>query len=298
MWQKLKVFLSTAEQAGFAKAAKQLNLSKATVTRYIQDLEEEYHAKFFIRSTRQISLTEQGQAFYQHASEMLQLHEAALNDLNEKIDDIAGNLKIGMPVSILHHFAKDKLPRLLKEYPKLNIEIIQGNHVNDLLSSHFDMAIHCGPLPNVNFYYEKIADWQKIICASPAYLKKFGEPRHPDELEAHHCLEHADNRSLCWQLQIEGQSKMFPIKGYIKTNNSMLLKELAMKNMGITYLPSFTVTDAISDKTLQPILNDFWPEKLPAYVLHPTKKRYNKKIDIVIDLLRDMFDTQTNHEVL
>lgn len=289
MWNKLKTFITVTEQGGLAKAAKKLNVSKATVTRYIQELEAEYQAKLFTRTTRHLSLTEQGELFYHYALELLQLHEAAHDKLHHAEKSVQGHIKLGLPVSILHHFIQQQLPQLARTYPNLSIEIIQGNQISNLLSSHFDLVVHCGPLPDVNFYYEKLADWQKILCASPEYLQQFKTPKSIADLTKHHCLDHADNHSLSWQLQENGKLRTIGINSQIKINSGIALKELAIQGMGMVYLPSFTVSDAISTKKLKPVLKTAWQDPLPIYALYPLRKRENKKIAVMTHALKALF---------
>lgn len=290
MWQKLKTFITVAEQGGFTKAAQKLRLSKATITRYIQELETVYQTNFFTRTTRHISLTEAGETFYHYALDMIQLHEEAQSKIKKTAETVQGNIKIGLPFSILERFSREKISLLTETYPDLSLEIIQGNHINDLLSDYFDLVLHCGPLPDVNFYYEKIADWQKMLCASPSYLKKFKTPKHPNELAKHQCLDHADNHTLCWQLVIDGDTQLIPITSKIRINSSTVLKQLAIEGLGIVYLPSFTLSDALADKKLQPILKNNWPESLSIYALYPIRKRYNKKISVILEALRNLLN--------
>ena len=290
MWQKLKTFITVAEQAGFSKAAKKLGLSKTTVTRYIQELESEYQAKLFTRTTRHLHLTEQGEIFYHYALELLQLHDEAHNKIKHEENSVQGHIKIGLPFSILQCFAQKKLARLIRDYPDLSIEIVQGNHIADLLSSQFDLSIHCGPLPDVNFYYEKIANWQKILCASPKYLKKYGAPKKIDDLKKHRCLDHSDNHTHSWQLIVGEKLKNIPINPKLSVNSATILKDLAIQDLGIVYLPSFTVNDAISEKKLKPILKSAWPESLEIHALYPTRKRSNKKMMVVVEALKELLN--------
>ena len=291
MWKKLNTFISVIEQGGLAKAAKKLGLSKATVTRYIQELETEYQVTLFTRTTRHLSLTEQGEVFHHYALELLQIHEQAHGQLRHAEKTVRGHIKMSLPVSILHPFIDSQLPQLVALYPELSIEIIQGNHLSDLLSSHFDLVIHCGEMPNVNFYYEKITDWQKILCASPNYLKQFSTPKSIHALAQHQCLDHADNHSGAWTLQEKGKLKSIGINSRIKINSSLALKNLAMQGLGIVYLPSFTVNDAISGQQLKPILPSAWTDTLPIYALYALSKRSNKKIAIMIDALKQLFNS-------
>ncbi|MCP4474733.1 MAG: LysR family transcriptional regulator [Gammaproteobacteria bacterium] len=288
MWHKLNTFIVVAEQAGFAKAAKKLGFSKAMVTRYIKELEAEYQAKFFTRTTRHVSLTQQGEAFYQYVIEMLQLHDAASDRVSKAASSIQGNIKVGLPVSILHAFSKERVAQLVQAYPELSMELICGNHINDLISSHFDLVLHCGSLPDVNFYHEKIATWEKMLCASPHYLEQSPPLNEPADLAQHQCLDHADNHTLCWQLYVNGKLTNIAIDSKVKVNSSIVLKQLAIQGLGIVYLPSFTVQKAILAKQLVPLIPQSWPDKLTVYVLYPLRKRYNKKISIVVEALQQL----------
>ncbi|PIQ42631.1 MAG: hypothetical protein COV52_02410 [Gammaproteobacteria bacterium CG11_big_fil_rev_8_21_14_0_20_46_22] len=283
MIEKLKTFIAVVEQHSFAKAAKKLNLSRASVTRHIQELEDEFQVTLLIRSTRHLSLSEHGESFQQYALEMLSLHKEALDAIQQKQNRIEGNLKIGLPASILDRFTESLMAPIIHDYPGLSIEIIQGNHLHDLLSSQFDIVIHCGPLPDINAYYEKIADWQIILCAAPTYLKQHGTPRQVKALEKHVLLDHADNHTGCWRLKHETVA----VNSRLRINSSTALRSLAEQGLGIAYLPSFTVAQAIECGTLKPLLPSSWRDPMAIYALYPEKKRHHKKIRIIVDTLKN-----------
>jgi DNA-binding transcriptional LysR family regulator len=286
MKAKLNTFVVVAKQAGFAKAAKKLGLSKATVTRYIHDLEKKYDTILFTRTTRHVSLTEQGELFLQYAVEALQLEEGVREALTQQVGRLSGHIKIGLPFSTLNLFATRALPELRLRYPELSFELIHGNHVDDLLSSHFDVVLHCGPLPDVNFYYEKIATWTKILCHSPDYRKKYGSPKTVSQLSRHDCIGHADNYTRTWRLRLKGALSEVPVSCKVRVSCGMILKHLAVASVGIAYLPSFIVGDAIKSGELEPILKSAWPEPQPIYVLYPLRKKHNKKLKIVIEAMK------------
>lgn len=286
MLRQLKTFVTVAEQKSFAKAAKKLNLPKATITRDIQALESLYKNQFFLRTTRQLSLTEQGEVFLSYALTFLQTHQEAEEQLAMEKSQVQGLLKMGLPVSILHHFIESVLVAFKIQYPGLHLEILQGNHLTDLLSSHFDLAVHCGPLPDVSFHYTKLGTWQKMLCASPQYLDKMGLPTTLEDLKAHICLDHADNHTHCWLLRINGKSKSIPISSPLRINSSMALAQAAIGDLGIVYLPSFTVAHALQKGALVPVLPQYWPDEMGIYALYPQRKQLSKKVSVMIDCLQ------------
>lgn len=290
MIEKLNTFITVVDEHSFAKAAKKLRLSRATVTRHIQELEAEFKAPLLVRTTRHLSLSEQGETFYRYALEMVQLHEETQEKIHNTAHKIEGNIKIGLPVSILQHFTTHAVKDIIQKYPALSIEIVQGNHVNDLLSKHFDLVIHCGPLPDVNFFYEAICDWQIILAASPGYLKKFGTPKKINDLTSHRCLDHSDNHTLCWRLNNRSGIIEVPIKSQIRVNSSLILAELAIQDLGIVYLPSFTVTDALKTQRLKAILKSAWREPMKIFALYPQRKSQNKKVAFIVEELKRLFN--------
>jgi LysR family transcriptional regulator for bpeEF and oprC len=289
MFEKFKSFITVIEQGSFSKAALKIGTSKATITRNINDLEDSYGAKLLTRSTRFLSLTEQGEIFYNYALELLQLDAATHEKLTNSANQIQGNLKIGLPFSLLYQFTTHELEPLLRAYPDLSFELMQGNHINDLLSSHFDLVIHCGPLPNVNFYYEQIGTWTKMLCASPKYIKQNGMLKSVDSLKKHRCIDHAENHTMTWQLKTSDELKNIPVTTNIRISCGILIKELAKQGAGIAYLPSFIINEDIKAGYLKPLLKKSWPDELPIYALYPLKKRYNQKIILLIDTLKKLF---------
>lgn len=290
MWQKLQTFITVVEQAGFSKAAKKLGISKATVTRYVQELECEYGCPLLTRTTRHLGLTAQGEAFYDKAIEMLEMNSQLQEQLNKKKQVISGIVKIGLPTSILFDFVHTQLLSLLKAYPDLVVEIVQGNHLQDLLSSRFDVAVHCGPLPDTNLHATKIGDWQKMLVASPGYLKEFGEPKSIEDLNKHFCLDHADNHSQCWSLKVGKQQKQVAISSDVRIDSSIGLTVAAINDLGVAYLPSFTVRRSLEEGDLVPILEKHWPEPYEMFAVYSERKSQSKKIELTVGHLQAMYE--------
>jgi LysR family transcriptional regulator, regulator for bpeEF and oprC len=294
MCKKLETFIVVVEQMGFAKAAKKLNLSKATVTRYIQELENEYKTTLFNRSTRNVNLTEQGEVLYQHALEIIQIQQQARDQLDHN-QSINGHLKIGLPQSIMHDLIETILPQLTQDYPDLSFELIQGNHIFNVLSSQFDLALHCGPLPDINLHFQKLGSWQRTLAASPKYLQEFGTPKNIDQLQQHNCLDHADNHNLTWPLVVGGQVHDISIRGNIKINSSMALTQAATQHYGIVYLPTFSLNNAINKGLLEEIMPSYWSKPLNVYALYPGRRVNNPKIAMIIEHLKQLWnDIPTN----
>ena len=207
MLDDIEIFCAIVKAQSFNKAARDLHICPSIVTRRLARLEKQLKIRLFQRTTRRLMITEAGQRYYDSVHDILQALTSANNDIKHLSENVTGTLKVGMPVSISHRYVSQNLHQLLAQYPALNVQIVNGNHLLDLLDNGFCCVVHCGPLPDVSFHYKKIATWKKIICASPDYLDKYGMPKKPEDLKQHNCLDHIDNFNYTWLLHERGKSK-------------------------------------------------------------------------------------------
>lgn len=294
MLEKMKIFTKVIEKNGFRKAAKALGISTPVVTKRINQLETELAVKLIQRSTRTLAITEAGQLFYERSKEIIRSLETTKSAIKSLKTEISGTVKISLPHAINHLYFAPALPAFLKKYPLINIEVVQGNHLLSLLDKSFDLVMHCGELPDSNFHYKKLGEWEKITCASPSYLRKFGKPKSPVELEKHNCIDHADNLDNTWQYQSNQKIHWQHITGNIKINNSNDLKQLALSSVGIAYLPSFIVSSELKNKTLIPILQDYRPRSLGIYLVYPSKQFISKKTQLIINFMSELLAPYLN----
>lgn len=293
MLEDISAFCACAEHKSFSQAARQLGISTAVVTRRIARLEKSLDIRLLHRTTRLVSLTEAGQIFYTEVRDLLQALEASKKNAKSFNQEVTGTLKIGVPASIGHLFVSPALVQFSGQFPQLKIQMVQGDHLLDLLLNGFDVVIHCGELPNSSLYYQKLGDWKKIICASPDYLERLGEPKTPDLLVHHHCLDHYGNFQRTWKFNIDGKLKNISINANIYANSSLDLKNLAVSGLGIAYLPSFTVYHELKAGRLISILEDYQPPLLGMYAVYPSQQYLSKKtklfLDFMVELLKPVF---------
>lgn len=288
MLESATIFVQVVEKLSFSKAARKLKISTSAVTRQIEKLENELGVRLLQRNTRQVSLTEAGAIFYDSCLHLLETYSTAKKQVKNLHHELTGTLKIGSPNSISHLYLSMALQKFIKQYPDLKIDIVNGNHLLDLLSSGFDLIIYCGELASSNLYYRKIGAWTKVTCASPNYFKKFGVPKTPLELSRHNCLDHYDNAQNTWAYQLDGKIKPILVRGNIRANSSLDLKNLALSDLGIVYLPSFTVKEDISSGRLRSILLEYPTPPLSIYVVYPSKRFLNKKASTFMDFLEKL----------
>lgn len=177
----------------------------------------------------------------------------------------------------------------LRLKPYLKLQIVNGDHLLNLLGEAFDLVVHCGPLPDSKFYYKKIGYWRKVICATPSYLTKHGVPKTPADLINHNCIDHYFNHNKTWRFIIDGQSQMFLVQGNVLVNSSLDIKTICAAGVGIAYLPSFTVAHELAEGKLISILTDYAPLPLEIFAVYPNIKYLNKKIILFIEFLIQLF---------
>lgn len=289
MLENMLAFTRVIEKHGFAKAARDLKISTPVITRRIHELETSLATKLIQRSTRKLSITEAGEIFYVHCKNILQAVETAQMALRSLKSEVSGTIKIGIPTSINQLYFIPQLHNFLNQYPGVNVEIFQGNYLISMLDHGFDLVVHCGELPTSNYYYKKLGEWTKVTCASPAYFKKHGRPKIPEDLMQHNCFDHSDNHDHTWTYVIERKMQDILVQGSVRVNNSMDLKNLAMSGCGIVYLPSFTVFAEIQEKALEVVLKEFMPQSLGIYAVYPSKQFLDQKTAAIIEFLQKIF---------
>ncbi|MFN7096178.1 MAG: LysR family transcriptional regulator [Gammaproteobacteria bacterium] len=285
MLETIQTFVDVVEQRSFAKAAKKLRISPPVVTRRIVQLEEQLNIRLLQRNTRQVTVTEAGKLFYESCVHILETYQTTVKQIHHAADTISGSLKVGLPASINSLYVTPAINTFLQQYPALNIHIVQGNHLVDLLSNGFDLVMHCGVLPNSSFYSKLLGSWSKITCASPQYLDKHGISKQPTDLATHNCLDHIDNHSRVWRYNINSKLTDIPITGNLRLDSSLALKEAALADAGLVYLPSFTVKKELASHKLISVLTTFQPAPLNMYAIYPSKYLLSEKTKLFIEFL-------------
>lgn len=285
MFEDIHVFCAVAKHHSFAKAARELGISTPVVTRRLARLEKELDTRLLNRTTRQVSLTEAGNLFYSDVNDLIQTFEASKESVKSLTSNVAGTIKVGLPPSFSHYYVSRALHCFLKDYPNIKIHIETGTNQFNLLNNGFDLVVHCGELPSSSFHYKKIGTMKKIICASPAYLKKHGTPKHYTDLLSHNCLGHADTMYQTWSIEDKGIQTNIDVKGNVNISNIIDLKNLAINSIGIVYLPHYTVNDELEQGKLISILDEYQPLNHDLYAIYPNNKYLNKKTSLFLEFI-------------
>ncbi len=283
----MKIFVRVAEQGSFSAVARQMDVARSVVTRQVAALEAHLGMQLLTRSTRSLALTSAGQAYLERCREILALVEAAETGLAEERQVPRGLLRLSVPLSFgLRHL----LPLLMDfnvTYPEVTTEVDFTDRRVNLVEQGLDMAIRITQRPDPLDVARRIGSSKLTVTASPDYLRRRGEPRHPAELVDHECLIYVPAQQGGWPFMVDGVQQLFPVRGRMRANNGDALAEAAMRGLGISCQPSFLVASAVEAGWLQPILADYPMPELGIYALLPSNRFVPHRVRVLVDYLAE-----------
>jgi len=294
-FEAMQVFCKVVEVGSFAGAADRLGMSTSAVSRMLAQLENLLEARLLNRTTRRISLTESGQAYYQRSLQLL----ADLAETEEMVSTNTasprGTLRLTAPLSFGASHLAPALGVFARQHPNLKFEVMLSDRVVDLVEEGLDLAIRIGAIGNLNLVARKISSARQLLCASPDYLVRHTPPSTPEDLTQHDCLSYsyaADNNTWIFH-NPQGIEQKIKVAGPVLANNGTVLAELAAAGLGITFAPDFIATPLIEDGRLQTLLPDWEPEPLPICAVYPSRRHLSAKVRSFVDFLGHWFSRNT-----
>jgi DNA-binding transcriptional LysR family regulator len=288
-WQGICEFTAVAESGNFTQAAKKLLISTAQVSRQVSELEQRLNTKLFYRTTRKVTLTEEGQLFYQQCRGILDGLENAERSLTNLQSTPQGKIKISAPVTYGERHIIPLINQFLIRYPQVEIEVQLSNQRIDLIDEGYDLAIRLGQLDDSSLIARRISSRQHFLCASPSYIEQYGKPKTILDLKQHNCLlGSADFWLFSDQKSKEKQAdKKARVTGSLRCNSGLGLVDAALKGIGIVQLPDYYLTKHIASGELEVLLADSQREEEGIWVLYPQNKYLASKVRFLIDFLQE-----------
>jgi len=281
------LFVQVVDDGSFSKAADKLGLTNSVVSKRIARLEESLNTQLLYRTTRKLSLTDAGRTLYHKAKIAQSAFQEAQNAVTRYGEDMKGLIRITMPVVSANLLLSDAIAEFCKKYPDISVELNITNRLVDLIEEGFDLAIRTAKLEDSSLIARRLIDSQWIICAAPEYLKQHGTPKTPDDLIHHECLMYKFNNgySSAWPLYIEGTEQLLAINGRFLSNHLSAIKQAALANLGIAFLPQALVYDELKQQTLVQILSRFTRKKMGMYAVYPKARQPDQKLKRLVDHL-------------
>lgn len=290
-FESIRAFMKVVETNGFAAAAREMSLSRSVVSKYVINLENELETQLFRRSTRQVTPTETGLAFYHRCEHIMSELDAAFSSVTELQEKPIGTLRLNAPMSFGTLHVSEVVADYMAAYPEVHVELVLNDRFVDPIEEGFDVTIRVGePCQSTSLINKEIVPAKRVLCASPAYIEAYGEPAHPNELRQHRCLHYGYQESgSYWRLSGEGMEHSVAINCVMWSNNGEALKKAAVKDQGIVLLPTFIVGEALQRGELKIILRDYPPLDVTLCALYPRHRHLSTKVRYFIDLLSKSF---------
>lgn len=286
--KSMVVFAQVIEQGTLSGAAKHIGLSRAVVSYHIKKLEAHLEIKLLNRSTRTISLTEAGRAYYQHCRVIAEQASAANQKIENLKHDPTGLLKITCPVNIGLQLIVPALNEFRALYPKIELDVMFTDDVVDIMKEGIDLAIRGASLPDSGLQATKLSTLETCLCGSPSYFEKFGLPKKPTELNKHQWVLYkltSDNL----ELTKGSRSYTIEMKGTIKTNNAAARTAFVEGGHGLAQIPIYDAKPKIQRGTLISVLDDYTLKDINVYGVFPPGNAESKKLRLLIDYLKGYF---------
>lgn len=285
--EDIAVFVQVVDNGSFTAAAERLGMSKSVVSKYVTRLENRLGARLLNRTTRRLSLTEVGRAFYERTQQGLQEIEDAEAEVSRLQGAVRGSLRLNAPMSfgILH--IAPALSDFLARYPDITVELNLDDRQLDLVKGGFDVAIRIADLPDSSLVARRLGPCRHVVCAAPGYFKRRGVPRKPEDLRKHNAItfQYQDTPRQWHFRSPAGKVITVPVTGSLQANNSLALREALLQELGVTLTPTFMVGSDIATGMLQAVLSDYPTLELSIYAVYPQRRHLSPKVRAFVEFM-------------
>lgn len=283
---ELLVFAKVAQAGSFIGAARELGMPKSTVSRKVAELESRLGARLLQRTTRTLSLTDSGQAYYRHAARIVEEIEQAERAVTRMQQAPRGLLRVTIPLNF--GFLAPMVAAFMKRYPEVRVELVGADRVVDVVEEGFDLAVRTGALRDSSLIARPLGELQNFMVASPEFLRRAGTPRAPQELSQLDCLMFGTGAGrTSWQLERDGATVMVHVQRRFLVNDLDFLQEATRSGLGIALVPLFRCIDDLRNKQLRRILPEWHSPSIPLHALYPSTRHLSPKVKAFIDHLRE-----------
>jgi DNA-binding transcriptional LysR family regulator len=294
----MRAFTRIVERRSFTRAAEDLGLPRSTVTEAIKQLEGRLRVRLLQRTTRHVSPTLDGEAYYRRCLTLLadlEDAEAAFSDARPR-----GILRVDVHGTLARHFLMPSLPGFLARYPDLQLHISEGDRLVDLVREGIDCVLRAGEPQNGDMVGRRVATLDEVTCAAPGYLRQFGTPRSPDALEGHRMVgfvSSATGRVLPLEFTAKGEARRIALPATVSVAGAETYVAAARQGLGLIQVPRYHVQPDLETGGLVAILEDCPPLPMPVSLLYPRNRQLSPRVRVFADWLVQEFRTRGSASV-
>lgn len=291
----MHAFVTVVEANGFSSAARKSGTSKALLSKYVAQLEVQLDTRLLQRTTRHVSPTEVGRAYYERCLPLLE----ELDELESVVHDIhttpTGELKISAPTSFAELHLMDIVAEFSRRYPEIRINMTLTDRQVDIVSDGIDLALRIGNLTDSSLVARRLATLHTVAYASPEYLTHHGEPKQPNDLLQHRCIIDTNIKEANhWRFTKNTNQDSVSVSASHYINSAIAVRELVLANMGIAISPFFVVSEDIQSGRLKLVLQDYEIHSFGLYAVYSHRRHLSAKVQLFIELLSERLSTTSD----
>ena len=295
---RMRAFIDVVDAEGFSAAARKIGRSKALLSKYVRELEDELGALLLNRTTRQFSLTESGHAYFKRATEIVRDIDGLQESIRESSGDVRGRIRLTAPRSFADAAIGQVLIDFVSDHPDIKLDIHLDDRFVDLVEEGFDLAIRISRLENSSLIARKVSDFSVKLCATPAVIAKYGKPKTPHDLSRMPCISDTNGRWLTnWPFQAPGGDTItVPVAGPLEVNSPAVARAACLADLGFAIIPDFVVSEDIKAGRLVPLLEDWIHKDSGMFAVYPHRRYLPAKVRVFVDYLAAWFKRKAQEE--
>lgn len=280
----MRTFISVIQTGSFSSAARELSSSQATISKKVAALEDKIGVKLMTRSSRELSLTQAGQEYYDHCVTILQEIDEVEASVRSQVTTPKGTLRVAAPAPLARQLLAPLMGDFLQAYPDIEVNLSIEERVIDLVADGIDVAVRAKKLEDSSLVARPLFNNPLMLVATPDYLQRNGTPLHPLDLKTHNCIVYNFNRSLNnWHFQQDDNWISVPVKGVARSNSGETNLELALAGLGITQLPIWMMEKYLKTGQLVQVLKDYPSDSVPINMVYPQNRYVPLKVRCFVD---------------
>ncbi|MCB1490220.1 MAG: LysR family transcriptional regulator [Rhodobiaceae bacterium] len=291
--EHIKTFVRAVETGSFTAVAQEQQQSQPTVSRQISALEEHLGVRLMQRTTRALTLTDEGRTYYEHARALLEAVEAASAAVRPGEAAVTGQLRIAAPLAFARLHLMPRMKRFLADHPDLTTDWVLGDRPVDLVEEGIDIAIRIGQITDQSLIARRIGAMRRVTVATPDYWTRNGRPTHPEELEDHDCIVYTGLSTVNeWHFTgLDGAPRVVRVKGRIRVSVSEGMRSALLEGLGVAVVPTWLLADELETGVLQRVLTDYEPASMPIQAVTPSRRLVPPRVRAFSDFLAAEFRT-------
>ena len=286
--QAMALFVRVVDTGGIARAADSLGIPSATATTLIQKLEATLGVKLLNRTTRRVSVTPDGAAYYTRAREILEEVQEAEEALSQRSSAPRGRVRVDAPTLVARSVIVPALPRFFAQYPDIELALACNERHFDLVAEGIDCALWIGEIDDASLVARRVGFLYFVTCAAPAYIAAHGLPAHPRGLAQHRCINHFSPRTgetVEWVFSKDGERVRAVFPGHLALEDENSYVTAAEAGLGVAQMPAFAVKEAMERGALELVLGEWFPEPAPLHVVYPQSRHLSRRVRVFVDWL-------------